>query len=221
MPNPLGQRESAAIPELNASLIWKKEPRYDSFLFTGGVAGPAIVPFFQVQKGQAGSGFAVAKSDAETNLGTPGKIGKPNQFLLYGFTVSVLQGVPVADAASSLASDWAQIYNAAVFRFVLGGNTQLEIPLAKIPTGMGPTGFAAQAGGVASTPLHMSSMTNGIPQPEYYYSFTVPGSKLPLLIQGDQPFRCEIGYPLAVVTTVAGRNTRLRCYMHGVYGAEK
>ncbi|MFH1226839.1 MAG: hypothetical protein V1701_02910 [Planctomycetota bacterium] len=220
MPNPLGQRESAAIPKLDASLIWKKEPRYDTFLFTGGAAGPAIVPFFQVQRGQPGSGFAAAKTESETNMSQPGQLGEPNQFLLYGFTVAIMRTVGAAAAVSRLASDWALLYHPAVFRFVTDNNNiQLEVPLTKIPTGVGPTGFAVSAG--AGTPQHMSFMTNGVPEPTHYYKFTVPGSKLPLLLTGSQSFRCEIFYPLGAVTTLAGDNTRVCCYMHGVYGSSK
>ena len=216
--NPLGQRESAAIPEMDATLIWKKEPRYDSFITAAGGAGVAVMPFFTVPRNVAGSGFAAVKTEAETNMSTNGQLGKPNQFLLYGFTVEVLPDVGAALAASTLASDWALIYHPAIFRFVLGSNNvQLEIPLEKIPTGCGPTGFATVA--VGATPLHMSSRTNGIPHSSHYYNFTVPGTELPLLIQGDQTFRCEIAYPLGNLITLA--ITRVRCYMHGVYGSSK
>ena len=214
--NPLGQRESAAIPKLNASLIWKKEPRYDSFITAAGGAGVASIPFFSIGKGVPGSGFAI-KTEAETNLSAGGKIGGENQFLLYGFTVSVLPNVGAALQFSTLASDTALIYNPAVFRFSLGGNIQLEVPLAKIPTGVGPTGFATNY--TAGTPLHESCITNGVPHIAQYYNFTVPGSKLPLLLFGSQTFRCEIVYPLANLVTLA--ITRIRCYMHGVFGQTK
>ncbi|MFH1226840.1 MAG: hypothetical protein V1701_02915 [Planctomycetota bacterium] len=222
MPNPLGQRESAAIPELDASLIWKKEPRYDSFQLAAGGVGVNIMTFFQVPRNVAGSGFAVAKTEAETNMQTAGQIGKPNQFLLYGFTVEVLPAQAAALAISEVSSNWALIYHPSVFRFVLGANNiQLEVPLEKIPTGVGPTGFATSVGAAAvTTPQVMSAMTNGVPHSRYYYNFTVPGSKLPLLIQGDQTFRCEIAYPLGnLILTVHA--TRVRCYMHGVYGQGK
>ena len=216
--NPLGQRESAAIQEMNASLIWKKEPRYDTFLYPAGAA-PAIIPFFQVIRGGLGSGFgAVAKTAAETNMSSPGTLGDPNQFLLYGFTVEVKPAVGAALAVSTEASVWALIYHTAVFRFITDNNNiQLELPLTKIPTGTGLQGFAATS--IAATPLAMSAMTNGVPDAKHYYNFTVPGSKLPLLIRGSQPFRCEIAYPLGFVTLLTA--TRVRCYMHGVYGSEK
>ena len=214
--NPLGQRESAAIPKLDAELIWKKEPRYDSFITAAAGAGVAVIPFFSIGKGQPGSGFAI-KTEVETNLSTGGKIGDPNQFLLYGFTVSVLPNVGAALAVSNLAADTALIYDPAVFRFSLGGNLQLEVPLSKIPTGVGPTGFASNATG--ATPLHESCMTNGVPYITQYYNFTVPGNKLPLLILGSQTFRCEIVYPLANLVTQT--ITRFRCYMHGVFGQSK
>ena len=215
----LGERYAPAIPELDANLIWKKEPRFDSFQLAAGGAGVNIMTFFQVPRNVAGSGFAVAKTEAETNLQTAGQLGKPNQFLLYGFTVEVLPAVAAALAASDVPSNWALIYHPSVFRFVLGANNiQLEIPLEKIPTGVGPTGFAAA--GAVSTPLHMGSRTNGVPHTSQYYNFTVPGSKLPMLIQGDQTFRCEIAYPLGnlIITTHV---TRVRCYMHGVYGQSR
>jgi len=218
--NPLGQRESAAIPELDANLIWKKEPRYDTFWLATAGAGVAIMPFFTVPRNVAGSGFAAVKTEAETNMSTNGQLGKPNQFLLYGFTVEYLPDVAAALAASTLASDWPLVYHPAVFRFVLdANNVQLEVPLEKIPTGCGPTGFAAMGGVV--TPLHMSSRTNGVPHSAHYYNFTVPGSKLPLLIRGDQTFRCEIVYPLGNLIITNATGARVRCYMHGVYGSGK
>jgi len=217
--NPLGQRESAAIPEMNANLIWKKEPRYDTFLCTGTVLAGALIPFFQVPRSGFGSGFGViAKTASETNMSAPGSLGDPNQFLLYGFSIEVKSAVAEPMAASTLASDWALIYNTGVFRFVTDNNNiQLEVPLTKIPTGIGLQGFAATT--LGATPLQMATMTNGVPDAKHYYNFTVPGSKLPLLIRGSQTFRCEIGYPVLALTTLT--NTRIRCYMHGVYGQEK
>jgi hypothetical protein len=217
--NPLGQRESMAIPGMDANLIWKKEPRYDSFLMPAGAA-PAVIPFFQVPRGAFGSGFGavVAKTASETNMSSPGSLGDPNQFLLYGFSFEVKPNIAAALAVSTQASDWALIYHTAVFRFILGANDiQLEIPLTKIPTGIGLTGFGATS--VGATPLAMSSMTNGVPSASHYCNFTVPGSKLPLLIRGSQPFRCEIGYPLGAVTLLT--ITMVRVIMHGVYGSEQ
>ncbi len=220
MPNPLGQSESEAIPELDATLIWKKEPRYDSFLTAAAGAGVGTMSFFTVPRNTSGSGFIapIVKPEADTNMSTPSQLGKPNQFLLFGFTVEALPATGAALAASAVASDWALIYHPGVFRFILGANNvQLEVPLEKIPTGCGPTGFAT-AGGVV-TPLHMGARTNGVPDSSHYYNFTVPGSKLPLLINGDQTFRCEINYPVANLITVG--IWRFRCYMHGVYGQGK
>ena len=83
----LGQRVAEAIKLADAELVWRKEPRYDTFITAAAGAGVGIVPFFSVPRGQIGSGFAVAKTEAETNMTAASQVGSPNQFLLHGFAI--------------------------------------------------------------------------------------------------------------------------------------
>lgn len=217
MANALGARVTRAIPRVVSDLVWKKEPRYDTFITAAGGAGVGVVPFFTVPRGNAGSGFAVAKTEAETNMTATGQIGEPNQFLLHGFVVDAML---IAGAAATLSvADYLAIYNSGIFRFILGGNNiQLEVPLKLIPSGVGPTGFAASSG--AGTPLSQAAVTNGVPHISHYYNFTTVDKK-PLLLRGSQTFRCELVYVGAGGNLITAAITRIKCYLMGVYGAQQ
>jgi len=211
------ERNAPAIVQKNPDLTWKKQPLYDSFLTPAGGAGVATIPFFQVPVGAVGSGFAVAKTNSETNMTQPGQLGMPNQFLLYGFQINLVVA-PVAGGATSNTDAYFQLfYNTGVFRFIRGGNKiEVEVPLDRIPTGPGPYGFASTA--VVGVPLEVVRMNNGVPHASHYFNYVNPDEgKEPMVIDGSQSFRCEIVYVPNLITAVA---TRIKCYMLGVYGSE-
>ena len=144
------ERNAPAIMQKNANLTWKKQPLYDTFITAAAGAGVPVVTFFQVPIGGIGSGFAVAKTNNETNMNSAGKLGKPNQFLLEGFQINVV--MPPVGAVNLCDADFQAVYNSGLFRFIRGTNkVELEIPLDRIPTGPGPDGFATTA--TAGVPL--------------------------------------------------------------------
>lgn len=214
----LGQRVAPAVREgaANALLDWRKEPRYDTFITAAAGAGVANVPFFTVPRGQIGSGFAVAKTENETNMAAANQIGSPNQFVLHGFA---LEAVLVNGAAAILPiADFLAIYFSGLFRFTLGANrVLLEVPVSRIPSGPGPQGFAASA--VGGTPLAQGGITNGVPHISHFYDFkTFSGEGL--LLDGTQSFRCDLIYGGAAGNLITAAITRIRCYLMGWYGAQ-
>lgn len=204
----------------NANLAWKKQPLYDTFITAAGGVGVAVVPFYQIPIGAIGSGFAAAKTQNETNMNAAGQLGRPNQFLLYGFQLIAVLPVALTGVNSTVDGDFQAIYNSGTFRFVRGGNkVELEIPLDRIPTGPGPVGFAGTAFG--GGPLVSVRMNNGVPHTTHYFNYTNPGEgKEPLLIDCTQTFRCEIVYNGAAGNLVTLAVTRIKCYMLGVLGSE-
>lgn len=213
----LGQRSSPAIVGANADLVWKKEPRYDTFLVpVTAPPGIPVIPFFAVPRGGLGSGFgAVPKSISETNMTTAGQIGAPNQFLLHGFAVEPV--FASSGAAITALRDWFLLYNQGLFRFVLGQNSvQIEIPLSRIPAGPGPTGVIATA--LAGTPLATCVAHNGSAHISHYYDFKTENGD-PTLLDGTQPFRVELVFAGAAGLTLETA-TRVRCYLYGLYGSQ-
>jgi len=213
------ERNAPAIMQKNANLTWKKQPLYDTFITAAAGAGVPVVTFFQVPIGGIGSGFAVAKTNNETNMNSAGKLGKPNQFLLYGFQLIAV--MPPVGAANLIDADFDAIYNSGVFRFLRGGNkVELELPLDRIPTGPGPTGFAGTA--PAGVPLTSIRINNGVTHSTHYFNFSNPGEgREPLMIDSTQTFRCEIVYAGNAGNLITAGITRLKCYMLGVYGQEQ
>ena len=212
----LGQRVQAAIPMANAMLIWNKEPRYDTFLTVAGAPGVGVVPFFSIPRGAIGSGFAAAKTEAETNMNAGSQIGKPNQFLVHGFMVQAQVSLAHATTITAI-QDFAAIYTTGLFRYILGTNTQLEVPLSAIPAGPGPTGFAS--GAVAGAPLETAAVVNGTPLITHYYDFRTEDG-LPTLLDGSQSFRCELIYTGAGGNLITTASTRIKCFVMGIYGKQ-
>lgn len=213
----IGNRTAPAIVGANAELTWLKEPRYDTFLVPAAGAALGVIPFFTIPQGQIGSGFAVAKTIAETNMRAPSHLGKPNQFILHGFAIKVVYGG--SGAAIVCAADMDAFYANGVFRFILGNNCQLETPVSRIPTGPGPSGFAAVATGGA--PLVTFNMSHGEPNIAQFYGFSTWDGQ-PLLIDSTQIFRCELVYEGVTGGLVmnAAAGTRIKCYMMGIYGKQ-
>lgn len=222
--NGIGQRVAPAIRTKRANLVWRKKPLYDTFLTAAAGAGVAAVPFFAVPRGQIGSGFAVAKTECETNMTGVGQIGDPNQFLLHGFAIEPMfqPQAAAAGAAITAVGDFMAVYNTGIFRFILGqNNVQLEIPVDRIPAGPGAIGGAAVT--VGGTPLSMASIHNGTPHIGHFYDFRTHDGQ-PLLIDGSDTFRCEIIYTGVGGNLITGAGTgviRIRCYMMGILGEQQ
>lgn len=214
-------RFAPAIKGVNPELVWKKEPRYDTFVTAAAGAGVPLVPFFAVPKGQVGSGFAVNKTVSETNLSVAGMIGSPNQFLVHGFAIEpVFPSEEIAVPGTNTAmADYLAIYFSGLFRFTLDtNNIQLEIPVSRIPAGPGANGILATA--LAGVPLTAATPHNGVSHISHYYDFRTNDGD-PVLLDGSQSFRVELVYAGGAGNLITATAMRIRCYMYGLYGSEK
>ncbi len=180
-----------------------KNPLYD----TESVPASAVTSrtYFSRPQGNADASAAIAaKTASETNLTQAGQITVPNQFKLYGFTYEVQAGTTIAD--------WRLLYNSALFTFTFGGTrTYLQVPLLRIPQGMGPEGFAAIDGNTSNT--QAVEVHNGLGQVSNYYNFEY--KKATMHIQSAENFGVVVTYSATSGITL-GAATRTRVYLIGV-----
>lgn len=180
-----------------------KNPLYD----TESVPASAVTSrtYFARPQGSADASAAIAsKTASETNLTQQGQITVPNQFKLFGFTYEVQAGTTLAD--------WRLLYNSALFTFTFGGTrTYLQVPLLRIPQGMGPEGFAAIDGNTSN--VQAVEVHNGLGQVSNYYNFEY--KKATMHIQSAENFGVVVSYSATSGISISAA-TRTRAYLIGV-----
>lgn len=157
--------------------------------------------FFQRQLGNSdASGTITSKSIVDTNLQQPGQLANPLEFSLFGFTFEV-------DASVTLAN-FRTIYNRAAFVFTYTGNrVYLQIPLFKIPQGLGAEGFSG-----TSTVDTATVVKNGVGHVSNLYKFTIGRSAL--RIRPTESFQAKLVFSAA--TSAAVTPVYMRVYIHGL-----
>lgn len=201
---------ATSMPMPSAILRPLQQPIYDTEVYVAAVA-VTDVQYFQRQVGQTfafGTTPAV-KTLGETNLTQPGQLANPLEFSLFGFTHEIDPGVTYAD--------YVLIYRTALFTFTYTGNrVYLQIPLTKIPQGVGPDGFSfantaavAQGGTVKQGVGHVSNV----------YKFTI--GKAALRIRPTEAFNARVSYSKAVASgdtaaVTCTASTRCRVILHGL-----
>jgi hypothetical protein len=181
-----------------------RQPLYDTEIMPT-TNTPAELAFFQRPQSQNTAYGSVNKSAAETNLTQAAQLPTPNQFSLFGFLIQLNAGVSLAN--------FVQIYETCVFEFSFtGSRTYLQIPLAQIPQGLGPTGFSALYGQVS--PTERTVITNGVPHVRNVYQFNL--GKYALMIRSNETFGTKLRWPNGA-PTIATSNVRIQSYLVGIY----
>jgi hypothetical protein len=185
-----------------------QQPLYDTEILDSAIT-PAELRFFQRQLGQTTVDGSITKSAAETNLGQPGQLANPLEFSLFGFNFVVM---PVVGTSTfTTVADFWNIYSASVFTFLYTGNRiYLQIPLNRIPQGIGPEGFSAldaQAAPAENTIIHQ-----GVGHISNFYKFTIGRSALRM--RPTESFQVRLEWPNGAPTIVA--DTRLQVHLLGL-----
>lgn len=167
-----------------------QEPLYD----TEGISvpsGPTSVVFFQrpVSQNMAVAG-GVAKTEAETNLNQSAMLDYPREFSVLGFNVALDSTVTLKNAA--------KLYRRAWFAFTFSGRRPyLQIPLNRIPQGIGISGGVATSLAAGVSPA-MNATTMGLPHVANYYKFNL--GRAALKIKPGEAFNTKINFPAAVTS---------------------
>lgn len=182
-----------------------KQPIYDTEILKSATSTSQIIYFAKPQGSADASGQITSKTVAETNLTQAGQITVPNQFKLFGFLYEVQYGLNY--------SDYNLIYNTAAYEFIFGGTrTYLQVPLTRIPQGMGTEGFAALDGNSTSTTTVAAH--NGLGMVSNYYNFEY--KKATMHIQSAENFQTKVSWYGGAISTTGGSNIRTRAYLLGV-----
>jgi hypothetical protein len=198
---PLVQPPSVQAPAVLRPL---RNPLYDTETIPFS-STPNEIVFYQRALSNTMANAATIKRESETNLSQSGQLPNPNHFQLFGFLIEPQNNV--------LLANFQAIYATSVFEFTFTGTRiYLQIPLQQIPQGLGPTGFSALYGQTA--PTERTIVTNGVPHVKNLYAFNI--GRFALMIRPAETFGARIRWPNGAPTLVTA-DTRLRCYLVGIY----
>jgi len=179
---------AVSSPLPSALLRPLQQPLYDSDVLLAPGVTQNQIQFFQRALGQNDAGNVV-KTQAETNLGQSGTLANPLEFSVFAFNFVIQPAVTLAD--------FVAIMTASTFQFTYTGNrSYLWIPLNRIPTGIGPEGFAATTVGATT----LSQVKNGVGHISNTYRFTI--GKSALRIRPTENFQVILAWPRAVPVIV-------------------
>ena len=185
-----------SMPLPSAILRPLQQPLYDTEILPA-AGTPSELIFFQRQLGQTTTYGGITKTVAETNLQQPGQLANPLEFSLFAFNFEIEPG--------TTAVDYIAIFKTSAYTFTYTGNRiYLQLPLSRIPQGVGPDGFTGVA---ATTFVH-----NGVGHISNQYKFTIGRSAL--RIRPTESFQAKISYPNGA--PVISANTRLRVFINGL-----
>jgi len=191
---------AVSSPLPSALLRPLQQPLYDTDVLLAPAATQNAIQFFQRGLGQ-NDAAAVVKTLAETNVAQSGQLANPLEFSVFAFNFVIAPAVTQAD--------FIAIMTGSVFSFLYTGNrVYLQIPLNRIPTGVGPEGFAATT--VGATTLYQ--VKNGVGHISNTYRFTI--GKSALRIRPTENFQIQLTWPRGVPVVVAAN--RLQVFILGL-----
>lgn len=200
MPRVVGAQYVVGSPPATPVLRPLKQPMYDTEIYPA--AGVGRLQYFVNSATIAATG--AAKTLAETNMTQNGQLGTPLEFDLIGFNFEVANRTDI-----NALTDNDSILNTGVWSWIFGQNTPwLQVPVTRIPTGVGQAGFSVVA--------NASIITQGTPHVTNFYNFAV--DRRARHIFSTESFRGELSYPGGVVTINTA--TRIRFYMLGILFAQ-
>lgn len=182
-----------------------QQPLYDTEVFDF-TSAPTLLTYFQRPISQATQSLSVTKFLSETNLNQSAMLDYPREFSILGFTLSFDSTINLLSIATILRRAW--------FQFTFSGNRPyLQIPVDRIPAGLGLEGACAM-GNITASSLGggvITSFKNGLGHVANYYKFNLGRSALK--IKPGEAFNATLNWPTAVGTG-AGLST-----LNNVYSA--
>ena len=167
-----------------------------------------------------------SKTMRDTNMTASGALGSKQEFYLVGITANTDWALNVVDNATAapgnarnelyILEKW---FNDSLLELQFGRQQPLvQIPLDRIPCGVGPNGCISNNYSSASTTTISHVITNGIPSTREFYDLRLKKSR-PRHIQQDQAFTLKIKWLNNTVTVGSGSYDdyyRLMVYLVGI-----
>ena len=186
--------------------IQNNTARYDTYVVLAAAAMPVTIPFFEVPRNQAGSGFARVKSYAETNMAVARQLENPVAMDVRRIIVSV---IPYGSALNVLATMNVvkNVLEDSIVRFTVSDTLYYEIHLLWCG-GTGITGMIANGGAADG----FVGAYSGIAGRE--------DLQIPIPIRSRENFKLEIirntNNTLLDDVLPSDTNLRFRVYLEGV-----
>lgn len=210
LPGPAGAMQSTGFPAnypyavsspLPSALLRPlQQPLYDTDVILLGAGAQTQISFFQRSLGQ-NDATGLVKTAAETNVAQSGQLANPLEFSVFAFNFVVAPAVTQAD--------FNAIFTGSVFTFLYTGNrVYLQVPLNRIPCGVGPEGFASTTVGATT----LFQVKNGVGHISNNYKFTIGRSAL--RIRPTENFQVQLSWPRGAPVIAA--NTRLQVFIVGL-----
>lgn len=178
-----------------------QQPLYDTELMPQ--AGRIELVYFARPVSQTFAFGVLVKSKAETNLLQSGQIPQPQEFLVAGFTFEVESNI--------LKGDFDLMYTQSYFEFTFTGNrVYLELPLAQMPQGITPNGFASTTVNNAA----IGQVANGLGLSNNIYKMTCQGQALKIM--PTESFNARARWPNGAPNIAPAAGVRTRTYIRGL-----
>jgi len=200
-----------------------RQPLYDEEKLGAGVAYTQVQLFARRRGEQDNAGHP--KTAMDTNLLANGALGARQEFYLVGFNVMLDWNILATDTAAAVPNNAAnevyiiqQIMFDSLFTFSFGrGQPLLEIPMERIPFGLGPDGVIDSQRTAGTTEVaHV--LTNGVPSVREFYDVRLRKAR-PRHIQTEQNFTCTIDWlntAITIGTVSDGDYYRIMAYAVGI-----
>lgn len=197
-------------------VIW--DPLYDFNAYTA-TTGHTSLSFFSAPQGQgttSAPGATGSKTLADTNMETANQLGKGNQFYMTGLEVLFYPGVDPGRAAVAAADvgefvdDVYDVGKSGIVTFQVGsGRVYIQQgPLMLFP----PSSRLAVQSALAVT--QADTATSGFAEVNYAVFSGEVYTIVPLLLDANQTFSCNLTWPAAVALDSAA-NARLGVRLRG------
>jgi hypothetical protein len=167
-----------------------QEPLYDSEVLNP-AAAPNSLTYYQRPISQSTAALNMIKTEAETNINQSSMLDYPREFSILGFNVTLDSTIGMKSAA--------EIYRRAWFSFTFSGRRPyLQIPLERIPHGVGIEGALATTAAADGTHSGILAQgKNGMGHIANYYKFNLGRSALK--IKPGEAFNAKINFPQAIL----------------------
>ncbi len=200
-------QSSQGTVELNARRLVGMSAFYDTYKYTGTAAGASLgssIQFFNVPRGQSGSGFSSAKTLVETNMSEANRFPEGVDATIRKIMVSIYE-TGSARGSEALAEKIAALFTDSVAELRVSKSLEFQSRLKDI--GYGITGIPAGNGGQPQVVVN--------PAPSFRGSLELAE---PIGIKALQTFDFKIfhnGNEANLNTLSLGEDLKIRVYLLG------